>query len=129
MIKAGGIPQGAVNLLGLKKGVNMNSAADQIIGMPGGKYIVRKIVVMNASVSLTTAAGGVYTATSKGGSAIVAAGQVYSALTAAAKFLDLTLAAIAGTDILTATALYLSLTTPQGAPATADIYIYGDRLP
>jgi hypothetical protein len=129
MIKAGGIPQGAVNLLGLKKGANMNSTADQIIGMPGGKYIIRKIVIVGASASLTLAAGGIYTATSKGGTVIVAAAQLYSALTAAAKFLDLTLAAIVGTDIRTETALYLSLTTSQGGAATADIYIYGDRLP
>jgi hypothetical protein len=129
MIKAGGIPPNAINLLAFKKGVNMNSTADQVIGLPGGKYIIRKISFANPSISLTLAAGGIYTATSKGGSAIVAAGQLYSALTAAAKFLDLTLAAIAGTDIRTETALYLSLTTAQGAPATADIYIFGDRLP
>jgi hypothetical protein len=73
-------------------------------------------------------AGGVYTAAAKGGTAIVAAAQLYVALTAAAKFLDLTLAAILGTDVRTESLLYLSLTTGQGVAATADIYIYGDIL-
>lgn len=129
MIKAGGIPQGTMNLLGVRKGINMNSTADQLIGLPGGKFVIRKIVVTNASISLTLAAGGIYTNASKGGTPIVAAAQVYAALTGNTKFLDLTLTAVVGTDIGTMTALYLSLTVAQGATATADIYIYGDRLP
>lgn len=110
-------------------GANFNSTADQAItGLPA-KYVMRRIVVTNASVSLTTAAGGIYTAASKGGTVVVAAAQAYSALTAAGKFKDLTLEAVVGTDVLTATTLYLSLTTAQGAPATGDVYIFGDPLP
>lgn len=115
--------------LGRLKGANFNATTDQAIPINSSRYVVRKIVVNNASISLTTAAGGVYTAASKGGTALVAAGQVYSALTAATKFVDLTLEAVAGTDVVTATTLYLSLTTAQGAAATADIYVYGDALP
>lgn len=107
----------------------MNSLSDQAITIPVSRYIVRRITVQNASLNLTLAAGGIYTAASKGGTAIVAAAQVYSALTAAAKFLDLTLAAVLGTDVLTAKTLYLSLTVAQGAAATADFAIYGDVLP
>ena len=109
-------------------GADFNVTTDQAITIPAGRWIVRKIVVDNASISLTTAAGGIYTATSKGGTAIVAATQVYSALTASGKFLDLTLAAGMATDILTATTIYFSLTTAQGAAATGDIFIIGDRL-
>lgn len=115
--------------LGRLKGANFNATTDQAIPINSSRYVVRKIVVNNASISLTTAAGGVYTAASKGGTALVAAGQVYSALTASTKFVDLTLEAVAGTDVVTATTLYLSLTTAQGAAATADIYVYGDALP
>ena len=80
-------------LLGKLIGANMNSTADQQITMFSNpsKFILRRIVVTNASVSLTTAAGGVYTAASKGGTAVVAAAQAYSSLTASTLFLDLTL--------------------------------------
>jgi hypothetical protein len=115
-------------LLGTAIGVNMNTTGDQAIAVPYSRYVVRRIVVGNASVSLTLAAGGVYTAAAKGGTAIVSAAQLYSFLTAVAKFLDLTLAAILGTDVRTESILYLSLTTAQGAAATADIYVYGDIL-
>ena len=116
-------------LLGAIKGADFNVTTDQAIPIPYAKYVVRRIVVTNASISLTLAAGGVYTATSKGGSAIVAAAQVYSSLTSSAKYLDATLAAVAATDTFTVANLYLSLTTGQGAAATADVYVYGDVLP
>jgi predicted solute-binding protein len=85
-----------------------------------------RIYVTNASTSLTLAAGGIYTATSKGGTAIVAAGQVYSALTSSSKTLQTT---IAVTDTRTESTLYLSLTTAQGSAATADVYVFADVLP
>jgi len=113
-------------LLGRLTGANMNSTSDQAIPINSSSYIVRRITVANVSTSLTLAAGGVYTSTSKGGTAIVAAAQVYSALTGATKFLDLTLAVTS--DKQTAGTLYLSLTTAQGGAATADLSIYGDRL-
>lgn len=115
-------------LLSAMIGANMNTTGDQAITVSYARYVVRRIVVGNASISLTVAAGGVYTAAAKGGTAIVSAAQLYSFLTAASKFLDLTLAAILGTDVRTESILYLSLTTGQGAAATADIYIYGDVL-
>ncbi len=90
--------------------------------------MIRRIVVNNASISLTTAAGGVYDTASKGGNAIVANTQVYSALTASTKWVDLTIATIGTTDIVTTGVLYLSLTTAQGAAATADVLVIGDAL-
>ena len=113
-------------LLGELIGANMNSTGDQqiVIFSAPAKYIIRRIVATNASISLTTAVGGIYTAVSKGGTAVVANSQAYSTLSASTKFLYLTLAS--NTDYRTATSLYLSLTTPQGAAATADIFVYGD---
>ena len=116
-------------VIGKLIGADMNVTTDQAITIQGlgdqfSKYVVERIVVTNASISLTTAAGGVYTAASKSG-AIVAAGQVYSALTAAAKYVALTLTGAATTDVLTGATIYFSLTTGQGAAATADIDIYG----
>jgi hypothetical protein len=120
-------------LLGKLIGANMDSTADQRIVMFSNpsKFILRRIVVTNASISLTTAAGGVYTATSKGGTAVVASSQAYSSLSASTLFLDLTLntSGSASTTVKSSIPnLYLSLTTAQGAAATADVYVYGDIL-
>lgn len=122
------MPLGTQKILGMANGLNMNSTADQAIAMPGGLYIIRRIVIANPSLSLTLAAGGIYTAASKAGTAIVSAAQLYSALTGATKFLDLTLAAILGTDTRTENTLYFALTTAQGAAATADIRIFGEQI-
>lgn len=116
-------------ILGLFKSADFNSTADQSIAIRSSKYVVRHIVVSNASASLTLAAGGIYTGTGKSGTIVVAAAQAYSTLTDSTKYLDLTLASAVTTDILTSQILYLSLTVPQGSAATADVYIFGDTLP
>jgi hypothetical protein len=114
------------DLLFSLKAANFNETTDQILtAFFSGRFRPKRFVVMNASISLTTAAGGFYTAASKGGTALVAAGQVYSALTASDLALEATLAVpndwwAAGTPV------YLSLTTAQGAAATGDVYVYGD---
>lgn len=115
-------------LLGSLTGANFNSTADQAIAMAASKYIIRGIVITNASTSLTTAAGGFYSNAGKAGTIIVAAAQVYSALTTSAKFEDATLEAVMGTDVLTASSIFLSLTTPQGGAATADVFVFGDHV-
>lgn len=109
-------------------GANMNVTTDQAIPLfvpPTKRFRVVKITVENASLSLTTAVGGVYRAASKGGTAMVANSQAYSGLTAGTLALDLTLATATTVEAV-ATALYLSLTTAQGAAATADVFVYGD---
>ena len=116
-------------LLGKLIGANMNVTTDQAIPITRigtQKYLITKIFVTNASTSLTAADGGIYTATSKGGTAIVAAAQVYTALTAATVGLDLTLAV---NNTYTLDNIYLSLTGAQGGAATADIYVFGIILP
>jgi len=111
-------------------GANMNVTTDQAfvpyLWTPGASFLIERIRVVNASVSLSTAAGGIYTAASKGGNAIVASGQAYSTLTGATIGLDLTVAAV-GNGLQTATPI-LSLTTGQGAAATADFYVYGSII-
>lgn len=110
-------------------GANMNITTDQAIPIvvPTGAYLISDVVATNASVSLTTAAGGVYTAISKGGTAVVASGQAYSTLTAAAANAagsSLLLTLNTPTAYYTASPLYLSLTTGQGAAATVDIRVF-----
>ena len=112
-------------VLGKLIGANFNVTTDQAIAINSTRYIVERVMVCAPSISLTTAAGGFYTAASKGGTAIVAAAQAYSALTGATKWLDCTLTAGPASDIYTGSTLYLSLTTAQGAAATADVYIIG----
>ena len=119
---------GTTRCLGQLLSANFNSTADQSIRMTSSRYIIDYIVVDNASTSLTTAAGGVYPTTSKGGTAVVASSQVYTALTASSKYVALTLAGGVATDVNTATTLYLSLTTGQGSTATADVRVYGRDL-
>lgn len=123
--RLGNHSHGQYGLIGFLKAANFNSTSDQAIKMMPARYKVTEIFVDNSSANLTLAAGGIYDTPSKGGNAIVAAAQVYSALSGAGKSLLLTLAAIAGTDTFTAATLYLSLTTAQGGAATADVYIYG----
>ena len=122
-----GYNHGTPFMLGRLLSANMNSTSDQAIYVVSSNYVLYGILVTNASTSLTTAAGGVYTAASKGGTAIVASTQVYTALTGSTKALWLTIAA-AGQDKLTAAPIYLSLTTGQGSAATADAYVFGYAL-
>jgi hypothetical protein len=119
----------STSLLGSLKSADFNTTADQPIAMTAAKYVVRKILIVNASTSLSVAVGGLYTDASKGGTPIVAATQSYAGLTGSTKFLDLTLAAILATDVRTEGTLYFSLTIAQGSAATADIYLIGDVLP
>lgn len=117
-------------LLANLTGANFNTTADQAMVLQTGvtRYIIRRIIVENASVSLTTAVGGIYSNAGKAGTVIVAAGQVYTALTGSTKWIDLTLTAAMGTDVLTATTIYFSLSTIQGAAAVASIWVYGENL-
>lgn len=115
-------------LLGKLASADMNSAADQAIAInlpTNGKYVIRNIVVTNASISLTTAVGGIYAAASKT-TPIVANSQAYTTLTASTKVMDLVV--LVSADIRSEATLYLSLTTAQGAAATADIYVFGDII-
>ena len=130
-----GIPQNAASdtLLGELIGADFNVTTDQAIsirapihdtsGLPF--YKITQILVCNATVNMTTAAGGIYAGALKTGVTVVAAGQSYALLTSNIKNIDLT---IADNDIRTANPIYFSLTTAQGVAATADIRIYGRPL-
>ena len=113
-------------LAGVLLGANMNSTADQAITitMPD-HYLIFRVLVTNPSISLTTAVGGIYTGAGKTGVQLIPNSQVYSALTTNA--LNTTgdcLSLGATSPRLNLSTVYFSLTTPQGAAATADIFIY-----
>lgn len=111
------------------RSANMNSTADQALTPPPAitKFIVTSILVTNASASLTTAAGGVYPAASKGGTPLVAAITTYTALTSSGILFAPALAGTVAATPYTAP-LFLSLTLGQGSAATADIYVIGVDL-
>lgn len=139
VIEDGGTIGAAQRVLGSLKSVNFNTTADQPITIPLRVTVFQltSIIVTNASVNLTTAAGGFYPTTSKGGTAIVSNSQVYSSLTSSSLILNPTLAGAAANTRFSAANLsaiagflniWFSLTTLQGAPATADIYLCGIDL-
>jgi hypothetical protein len=115
-------------LLGYKSAADLNAAAsDNAITMLSARYRIDKIMVDNASVSLTTATVGVFTAAGGGGTTVVA-DQAVAALTASTKFLDLTLAGGVTADVVTAATLYFRVGTAQGAAATGNVWLFGWTL-
>lgn len=109
-------------------GANMQLTTDQAFTklFAGTNFQITGIVTVRATGAFSVAcAGGIYTATSKGGSALVAAAQSWGALTGANKIVTPTLAAIVGTDVQSAAIIYLSLTTGNSAALTANLYAYG----
>lgn len=116
---------------------NFNSTADQAIAitLPTGftRYRIGSVFVSNPSTSLTTAAGGFYTAASKGGIAFVIAGTTYSTLTNNTAGTNGSMALLTvvnqNTAFYNSATLYLSLTTAQGSAATADVTLQIIPLP
>jgi len=114
-------------------GADMNATTDQSFTLVNTKlpYRITKIAAIMGlpAVSLTTAVGGVYVAAAKAGTAVVANTQAFSALTAANLAVDLTIVSGQGAIVRAAGLVpILSLTTAQGAAATADLYLYADLL-
>jgi hypothetical protein len=115
-------------ILGSATAINCNSANnDNAVTMLSARYVIDKIMFDNASISLTTATAGVFTAVAAGGTTI-AADQVLSALTASTKFKNLTLQTIATTDVFTIGTLYVRTGTAQGSAATVNVRIMGWKL-
>jgi hypothetical protein len=121
---------GSGTMIGRLLGVNMNVTTDQPIPLwvlPGQYYRLVKISFKNCSISMTTAAGGIYTAAAKGGTVVVLAATTYTGLTGPTLAADLSIVAAPGTTEYAATqGLWFSLTTAQGAPGTCDAFVYGD---
>ena len=113
----------AIRLLAVFPGVNVNATGDtaKLTIANATNWSVSNVVFTNASISLTTAAAGVFTAPSAGGTAIVA-NAALSALTASTVVSQRT---VASTAIFTGDNLYVNVGTAQGAAATMDVYVYG----
>lgn len=121
---------------GVLHSANFNSVADQAITItsPTPNYRINSIFFTNASTSMTTAAGGMYTAAAKGGAVVIPATTVYttlngSAINSAGSAFGAGLNAANTNTAYNVSTLFLSLTTAQGAAATADVYVYIVPLP
>jgi hypothetical protein len=115
----------AIRLLASYQGVNVNATGDTVLPVINtNSYGVSNVIFTNASVSLTTAAAGLFTAPSAGGTGIVA-NAALSAMTASTVVSQRT---VASTALQTGGNLYLNVGTAQGAAATMDVYVYGYDL-
>jgi hypothetical protein len=112
----------AIRLLAVYTGVNVNATGDTVLPINNTTgYSVSNVIFTNASISLTTAAAGLFTAPSAGGTGIVA-NAALSALTGSTVVSQRT---VASTALQTAQNLYVNVGTAQGAAATMDVYVYG----
>jgi hypothetical protein len=139
ILQDGGAFPAAARVIGSFRGANFNTTNDQPISIPSRivAFAITGIIVTNATVSLTTAVGGFYPQAAKAGTAIVSAAQAYSSLTTAAGLLNVTLASFGANTRFSASNLgaiggilqvWLSLSTPQGGAAQADVYLLGQDL-
>ena len=115
----------AIRVLASFQGVNVNATGDTVLPIINtNSYSVSNVIFTNASTSLTTAAAGVFTAPSAGGTGIVA-NAALSALTGSTVVSQRT---VASTALQTGGNLYVNVGTAQGAAATMDVYVYGYDL-
>jgi len=115
----------AIRLLASYQGVNVNATGDTVLPIVNTtNYSVSNVIFTNASTSLTTAAAGLFTAPSAGGTGIVA-NAALSALSASTVVSQRT---VASTAAQTGQNLYVNVGTAQGAAATMDVYVYGYDL-
>lgn len=114
-----------VQLLFVLRNANMQLTTDQIFskvftGNTWDPYFITANWVSGAFSS--ACAGGIFSLPSKGGSAIVATGQSYSALTGATTHTSCTIQA---NNVTFTSVPILSLTTGNSASLFADFFIYG----
>ena len=112
----------SIRLLAVVTGVNVNQTGDvAVLNIANAtNWSVSNVVFTNASISLTTAAAGVFTAPSATGS--IVANAALSGLTGPTIVSQRT---VASTAINTGEKLYVNVGTAQGAAATMDVYVYG----
>lgn len=114
-------------LLFVLRSGNYQSTADQAFTklFAGTNYVITRVIAVQKTGAASVAAtGGIYSAASKAGSALVAAAQSWLGLSGSGKMVDATLAALVATDVQSATPI-LSLTVGSTGAITADLFIFG----
>lgn len=114
-----------VRLLASQRGINLNATGDTVLPIvDSARYSVLYVILTSASISLTTAAAGLFSAPGAGGTAVVA----NAALSGATGPTIVSQRTVASTAARTEQNLYWNVATAQGAAATGDLYIYGFDL-
>jgi hypothetical protein len=114
----------AIRLLASYQGVNVNATGDTVLPiLDTGTYSVSNVIFTNASVSLSSAAAGLFTA--PGASGAIVSNAALSALTGSTVVSQRT---VASTAVQTGQNLYVNVGTAQGAAATMDVFVYGYDL-
>lgn len=114
----------AIRLLAVFQGVNANATGDTVLPIiDATTYSVKNVVFTNASVSLSSAAAGLFTA--PGASGAIVSNAALSGLTGPTVVSERT---VASTAAQTGQNLYVNVGTAQGAAATFDVYVYGYDL-
>lgn len=114
----------AIRLLASYQSVNVNATGDTVLPiLDTASYSVSNVIFTNASISLTTAAAGLFTA--PGASGAIVSNAALSALTGPTVVSQRT---VASTAAQTGQNLYLNVGTAQGAAATMDVFVYGYDL-
>lgn len=114
-----------IRLLASLRGINLNALGDTVLPVvDSARYSVLYVILTTASISLTTAAAGLFTAPGAGGTAIVA----NAALSGATGPTVVSQRTVASTAAATAQNLYWNVATAQGSAATGDVYVYGFDL-
>jgi hypothetical protein len=126
-MKAGAQPvQANSGLLFILRNADMTLTTDQVFTKVGSfsKYVVTNVVASYKTGAFGVAcAGGIYSAATKGGDAILAAVQSWATLTGAGTVATAVLANLIA-KFETATPI-LNLTTGNTGALTCDIFIYG----
>lgn len=110
------------------KAASIGTTGNAAVTLPvqaGSSYIVRRIVVANASGNIAAANVVILTSNDGNSSNAISNVTVLSSITAATKYQDVPLASGASSDVYSAAALFLKINTAV-ANATCDIQIYGD---
>lgn len=125
------VPIMAGQYLAKALGVNANVVGDTTMvpyfDVTQLNFGIAKIVLTNASESMTTAKAGVFTGAGATGTTIVA-NQTISPLTTVTSLMTLTLGA-GGTGSVFSVAPIINVSTAQGTAGTFDAYLIGDIIP
>lgn len=102
--------------------MNVNATGDTVLPVINStSYSVDRVLMTNGSISLTTAAAGLFDTAAAGGTAIVA-NAALATITGPTIVFNRT---VASTTVRTAQNLFVNVGTAQGAAATMDVYVYG----
>lgn len=111
----------AIRLIGSLQGMDLNKIADTVVTvLDTNSWAGLLILVTNASTNMTTAEMSIFTAPNGGGTNMGT--PVLNTLTNQFKISAFNPMVDERQVVNT---LYFRCTTPQGAPATADVYLYG----